>query len=197
MVVNGTRDNEQKLKDRRFPLKIREDFSTVRVTQHWHSLPRDIVESPFLEMFKNPLDIALGNRCKWPCFSGEVGADDSQRFLPNLTTLVLWFCTFVPLFFFHSTSSTANGGIPPLANSCTFTSHDCFKRNSETMFKQMMEILSLICQNQTVDQSDWSDCQSDCGVTDYNIEKDNVDSYTTEESTTQLQLARHNSCMHG
>lgn len=104
MVVNGTRDNEQKLKDRRFPLKIREDFSTARVTQHWHSLPREIVESAFLEMFKNPLDIALGNRCKWPCFSGEVGADDSQRFLPNLTTLVLWFCTFVPLFFFHPTS---------------------------------------------------------------------------------------------
>lgn len=135
MVVNGTRDNEQKLKDRRLPLKIRENFSTVRVTQHWHSLPREIVESPFLEMFKNPLDIVLGNRCKWPCFSGEVGADDSQRFLPNLTTLVLWFYTFVPLFFFHSTSSTANGGIPPLANSCTFTSHDCFKRNSETVLK--------------------------------------------------------------
>lgn len=60
-----------------------------------------------------------------------------------------------------------------------------------------MQIISLICQNQIVGQSDWSDCQSDCGTTDYNTEKDNIGTYTTEQSTTELQLARHNSCVDG
>lgn len=60
-----------------------------------------------------------------------------------------------------------------------------------------MRIISLLYQNQIVDQLEQSDCKSDCGVKDYNIEKDNFDSYTTEQSTTELQLARHNSYMDG
>lgn len=43
-----------------------------------------------------------------------------------------------------------------------------------------MQISSLICQNQIMDRSD---CQSDCGTV-YDLEKDNIDTYTIEQSTT-------------
>lgn len=99
-----------------------ERFSPVRVTQHWHSLPRAVEESPSFEMFKNHLDVVLANRCKWPCFSEEVEADDIQRLLPNLITdsVILCFCSTV----LHTWGTTS------LANSCTFTSHDCSKQKS-------------------------------------------------------------------
>ncbi|KAK4830659.1 hypothetical protein QYF61_012539 [Mycteria americana] len=45
----------------RFQLNIRKHFFPVRVTKHWHKLPREIVESPSLETFKSSLDMVLGN----------------------------------------------------------------------------------------------------------------------------------------
>ncbi|KFW91166.1 hypothetical protein N336_11717, partial [Phalacrocorax carbo] len=44
-----------------FPLNIRKHIFTVRVADHWHKLPREIVESPFLEIFKSRLAMVLGN----------------------------------------------------------------------------------------------------------------------------------------
>ncbi|KAK4815339.1 LOW QUALITY PROTEIN: hypothetical protein QYF61_000171, partial [Mycteria americana] len=56
------RDNGHKPKPRRFSLNIRRHFFTVRVTKHWHRLPRVVVESPSLEIFRSHLDMVLGNQ---------------------------------------------------------------------------------------------------------------------------------------
>ena len=48
-----------KLKHGRFPLNIRKHFFTVRMTKHWYRLPREVAESPSLEIFKSRLDTVL------------------------------------------------------------------------------------------------------------------------------------------
>ncbi|GAB0209108.1 hypothetical protein GRJ2_003376500 [Grus japonensis] len=56
-----TRGNRHKLEHRKFPLHMRKTLFTVRVTEHWNRLPREVMESPSLEIFKTHLDAILCN----------------------------------------------------------------------------------------------------------------------------------------
>ncbi|KFQ90056.1 hypothetical protein N337_03399, partial [Phoenicopterus ruber ruber] len=56
-----TRGNGFKLKEGRFRLDIKKKLFTMRVVRHWHRFPREVVDSPSLELFKARWDGALSN----------------------------------------------------------------------------------------------------------------------------------------
>jgi len=83
---NRTRGSGHKLKHR-FPLSIKKHFLTLRVTKHWQSLSREVVESSSLETLKNHLDTVLENQLWVTLLEQGVGADDLQRSPPTSTSL--------------------------------------------------------------------------------------------------------------
>ena len=56
---------EYQLKEGKFRLDVSKKFFTQRVVRCWHSLLRDVVDAPSLQVFKARLDGILGSLIWW------------------------------------------------------------------------------------------------------------------------------------
>jgi len=61
LPINRTQGNRNKLEHQKFHIDVRMIFFIVRLAEHWNRLPREVVESPSLEIFNTHLDVFLCN----------------------------------------------------------------------------------------------------------------------------------------
>ena len=65
VTSNRTRGNGLTLPQGKFSLDIRKNFFTERVIEHRSRLPGEVVESPFLEVFKRHVDMGHRDMVYW------------------------------------------------------------------------------------------------------------------------------------